>query len=315
MRKAFLTVLAGLVAQVAVAESVIQFDVEFDTQMEASGAFIPVLFTASPGEFNNFQPLPPSTLVGTVTLTVDTVTGQLSNANGAINQIVLNGTFSTESGNSPASGWSVHSFSDAVFDLYKPDSYLAIDWTSDPDRWPAFTATNVAGKLADHGPASLYGGNCPFAGGCRSAASAGTPNGNAPFLLFEEFTPVFNSITGSPIYPPAWRDSGTHPRIAGEATQTFPAAGLGYNNGMDGFVFQGVLDATNALGNGAFQPYPDGVQGQPGKVRIIQFSSTGATAYAWVGNIVPTVPAPLPAGGWMVLAMAGFLAPRVARRR
>jgi len=317
MRKFFMGLVASVLAQAAPAQNVIQFDVEFDSMLEASGAFLPFLYLAAPGDFNNNQPLPPSSLVGQVTLTVDPFTGELTNANGALNQIKLNGSYSTESGNSPSSGWSVHTFTDAVFDLYKPGSYIAINSTTDPDKWPAFTATNVNGALADHGPASIYGGTCPFTGGCKSSASAGGPTGTQPFILFQEFTNIFNLATSSPVYPSVWRNSGTHAKLSGPGSvlQTNPSTGLGFENGMDAFVFQGVLDATNALGGGTYQPYPDGVNGQPGIVRIMTMSSTGNTAYVFQAKVVPTVPAPLPAAAWLAVAAAGFTVPWIRRRR
>ena len=310
----------GLGVTVANAQSVISFDVVFDKVSEASGGFTSNLTDISSGPFNGNAAIVPPDLTAHVVLTATPGGTQLTNANGALNQITLNGSFSTVSGFSPAAGWSEHTFTDATFDLYKPNSFFAADAAAGND-WPIFTATSTNGALADHGPAANYGGSCPFAAGCLSAASAGTPGGTTPFGLFfggSREAPVTTGIAifagGAPVFPVSFRDSGNYPLIAGSATQTNPSTGLGYNNGMDAFALQGVLDVANSQGNGPSQLYPDGVGGRPGIVRILTFSSTGNTAYMVQGHVVYTA-VPGPATGWLLATAVGVLVPWVKRRR
>ncbi len=316
-----LGLLLGLGATVANAQSVISFDVVFDKVSEASGGFTSNLTDISSGPFNANAAIVPPDLTAHVVLTTTPGGTQLTNANGALNQITLNGSFSTVSGFSPAAGWSMHTFSDATFDLYKPNSFFAADAVTDASNWPVFTATSTNGALADHGPAANYAGSCPFFGGCLSAASAGTPNGTTPFGLFfggSREVPVTTGIpifvSGAPVYPVSFRDSGNYPLIAGSATQTNPSTGLGYDNGMDAFALQGVLDVANSQGNGPSQLYPDGVGGRPGIVRIMTFSSTGNTAYMVQGHVVYTA-VPGPATGWLLATAVGVVVPWVKRRR
>ena len=91
----------GLVASTSWAQTAITFDVVFHTVYEASGGFTPVLGPILPGPFNNFDPIPPPMLTGTVTLTLIDGTSQLA-PGPAVNTITLNGSFSTESGFAPA---------------------------------------------------------------------------------------------------------------------------------------------------------------------------------------------------------------------
>jgi len=110
--------------------------VVFDKVSEASGSFTSNLTDISPGPFNGNAAIIPPDLTGHVILTAVPSGTQLTNANGALNQITLNGSFSTVSGFSPAAGWSTHTFDNATFDLYKPNSYFATDFVTDPNNWP-----------------------------------------------------------------------------------------------------------------------------------------------------------------------------------
>ncbi len=295
MKKLFGGLALGLCAVPVFAQSVLTFDVVFDRVLEASGAFTSNLTAIQPGPLNGNAPIEPPALTGTVTLSTVPSSNQLAGPdNGyplALNTITLNGSFSTESGFSPSNGWSIHTFTNATFDLYKAGSYFATDFVSNPTDWATFTATGADGRLSDHGPAAIYGGNCPFSLGCQSAKPAGSGSGATSFDLFDVDTPIFAS--GAPVFGTQYRNSGNHPLVAGSATQTNPGSGLGYDNGMDVFVLQGVLDTANTQGNGTAQLYPDGVNGYPGKVRIVTFSNTGNTAYVVEGHVAySVVPAP-----------------------
>ena len=122
---------AGLLASSAWAQTEITFDVVFHTVYEASGNFAPVLNEIIPGPFNNNQPIPEPNLTGTVTLTLIDGTTQLA-PTPAVNTITLNGSFSTESGFAPANSWTENVFVDAVFDFEAPNTYVALDSTTDP---------------------------------------------------------------------------------------------------------------------------------------------------------------------------------------
>jgi len=312
MKKVLFGLALGFCVTGSNAQSVISFDVVFDQVYEASGSFTPNLRAIEPGPFNNNAPIEPPSLTAHVVLSAVASGTELTNSGGALNQITLNGSFSTISGNSPSNGWSTHSFADATFDLYKASSYFATDFVTDPNDWPVFTATSANSTLSDHGPAANYGGNCPFAFGCLSAASAGTPTGTTPFALFEVGTPVFAG--GAPVFPASFRDSGNYPLIAGSVTQTNPSTGLGFENGMDAFALQGVLDVADSQGNGESQLYPDGVGGRPGIVRIMTFSSTGNTLYMVEGRVVYAA-VPGPAAGWLLATGMALLISWKKRRR
>lgn len=304
----------GLFAAPAFSQSVLTFDVVFDRVMEASGAFTSNLTPIRPGPFNGNAPIEPPSLTGTVTLSAVPSSTQFAGPdNGfplAVNTITLNGSFSTLSGFSPANGWSTHTFSNATFNLYSADSYSATDFTSNPTDWATFTATGANGKLSDHGPAAIYGGTCPFTLGCVSANPAGSGSGATAYDLFDEGTPIFAS--GAPVFGTQFRNKGNHPLVSGTATQTNPGSGLGYDNGMDAFALQGVLDTTNSQGNGVAQLYPDGVNGYPGKIRIVTFSDTGNTAYVVEGHVVYSV-VPGPEALWLFGSAVGLLGLRHRR--
>jgi len=280
----------ALLTATAHAQSIITFDVVFDQVYEASGSFAPNLVPVAPGPFNNDQPIAPPNLTAHVVMTAVASGTQITGTN----TIRVNGSFSTESGNSPSNGWSTHTFNGAVFNLLKAggtNSYFATDFLP-PADWPIFTATAANGYLSDHGPNSIYGGTCPYIqlGGsnCASAQSAGTGTGTTPYGLFASGTNIYNTGTSLPTFP-TLANAGNYPLLSGIYSQTNPSTGLGFDNGMDAFAFQGVLDTANSQGNGASQPYPDGVSGYPGKVRILTFSSTGNTAYMVEGHIITPI--------------------------
>jgi hypothetical protein len=274
-------------AAAANAQSVITFDVVFDTVYEASGAFAPNLVPVAPGPFNNNQPIAPPTLTAHVVMSAVASGTQLT----AVNTIRVNGSFSTESGNSPSNGWSVHTFNGATFNLLKAgatNSYFAVDFVSNANDWATFTSTAANGYLADHGPAAGYGGTCPFFFGCLAVQPAGNGSGTGTFGLFAAGTTIFNTVSSLPAFP-TLADAGHYPLVSGIYSQSNPSTGLGFANGMDAFAFQGVLDTTNSQGNGASQPYPNGVNGFPGIVRILTFSNTGNTAYMVQGHIITPI--------------------------
>ena len=305
MKKLLSGVALSLVAGTSFGQSVLSFDVVFDQVYEASGAFAPTLQPIGPGPFNP-GPFPGPSLTGHVILTAVPSGTQLI----ATNTLQLNGSFSTYSGNAPGPG-TTHTFSNATFDLFKPASFFATDFVFSGANWPIFTATAANGTLSDHGPNSIYGGTCPYPqfgpANCASAQSAGTGTGTTPFGLFAQGTTIFS---GSAVYP-TLANAGNYALIGGSYSSTSPASSLSFANGIDAFAFQGVLDTANSQGNGASQPYPDGVLGFPGKVRFLAFSGSGNTAYMVEGRVV--APIPVPAAVWLFGSALGLLG--VARRR
>lgn len=298
MRKYLAGLLLSLVASSAFAQSVVTFDVKFTRVLEASGAFAPVLNEVAPGPFNP-GPIPPPNLTGTVTISTVPSATQLA-SKPALNQIVLNGTWSTTSGFSPSTGWSDYTYNNAVFDLYSQDPTPSYTYTEliapssgDPAIWDVITGTAVDGLLSDHGPASLYGGVCPENGGfpgfgCFSAN---------PFITFEEGTVVFDTGTSMPNFP-TLADAGWHPLVSGSVSATNPSAGLNHDNGLDGFYMQTFLNTnTNTIDPG-------------GVVRILMSSNTGNTWYVVEGTVVP-----IPAAAWLfasALGLLGWLRRRIA---
>jgi len=286
MRKLLVGLTLGLSAAAANAQSVLTFDVVFDQVYEASGAFTPNLTPVGPGPFNSNQPVPPPNLKAHVVMSAVPSGTQLT----AVNTITLNGTFSTESGNSPSNGWTVHTFNAATFNLLKPagNSFFGIDFVTNANDWPTFISTSANGYLSDHGPAAAYGGTCPYFFGCASAQPGGNGAGTGTFGLFASGTNIYNTGTSLPSFP-TLANAGNYPLISGTYSQTVPSTGLGFENGIDAFALQAVLDVQNSQGNGSSQPYPNGVNGYPGIVRFLTISSTGNTAYMVQGHIVTPI--------------------------
>jgi hypothetical protein len=294
MRKFLAGLTLTLLAGASNAQSTISFWVVFDQVYEASGAFAPNLVPVGPGAFCTPPActIPPVNLAGHVVLTAVASGTALTGTN----TLTLYGSFSTQSGNSPSTGWSVHTFNTATFDLFKAGSNFATDFvngTSLPpyvggsvNDWPAFLGTAPNGNLSDHGPVALYGGTCPYFFGCVDAQA---PAGLAVSPLdgsniWGNGTQIFNGV--SAVYP-TLADAGTYPLISGTATQTNPSTGLGFNNGVDAFVFAGVFDTLNTQGFGTSQPYIAGnSHSYVNKVRFLTFSSTGNTAYMVEGHLV-----------------------------
>jgi hypothetical protein len=285
MRKLLVGLALGLSAAASNAQSVLTFDVVFDQVYEASGAFTPNLTAVGPGPFNP-GPIAPPNLKARVVMSAVPSGTQLT----AVNTITLNGSFSTESGNSPSNGWSVHTFNAATFNLLKAggNSFFAIDFVTNPNDWPTFISSAANGYLSDHGPAAGYGGTCPYFFGCASLQPGGNGTGAGTFGLFAPGTNIFNTGTSLPSFP-TLANAGHYPLASGTYSQTNPGSGLGFDNGMDAFAFQGVLDTTNSQGNGSSQPYIDGVNGYPGIVRILITSTTGNTAYMVQGRVVTPI--------------------------
>jgi hypothetical protein len=312
----------SLFAGASLAQSTIQFDVVFDAAYDASGNFVPNLTLMADGPFcNTTKQVPPChvtppVLAGHVVLTVAAGGTALTGTN----TITLNGTFSSKAGNAPANNWADYNFSNATFDLFKPGSRIAINTAgtalSAADQ-PAFIATGADGTLSDHGPVSLYSGTCPYIGGCASLGPAGdagavSSDGTG---IFGPGVSIFNTGTQTATHP-AYKDAGFYPLISGTATEVNgvvvvgqppnqPIAGLGMENGLDAFVFSGVLDTANGS-----QPYADQTKGYPGIVRILTFS-TGVTSYMVQGHIV--APVPIPTAAWLFGSVLGLIG--LARRR
>jgi hypothetical protein len=308
--------LAGLVliacASAANAQSVLNFDVVFDRVLEASGAFAPTLNpTASSGPFcsgpgGSCPTWAPPTVTGHVTMTAAPSSTNLV----LTNTITLNGTWDTTSGFAPSSGWGSQTFSNAVFDLRgsSTTSYFATDFVTNPTNWAIHAATAANGLVSDQGPASIYGGSCPFFFNCASAQSGGSPNGTTAEGGGNSFQVGTTIYSGGAVYNAGFRNTGNHALVSGSVSPNTSAliagAGLGFENGMDAFVLNGVLDVANTQGNGPSQLYADGVGGFPGKVRIVTFSNSGTTAYVLEGHITYV---PVPAAVWLFGSALGLL--------
>jgi hypothetical protein len=318
MKKVVAGLAISLLSAPVFAQSVIEFDVVFDRVLEASGAFTPNLQPVANGPFFPSGALPAVTVTGHVIISAIPSSNELAGpTNGfplAKNEITLNGTFSTQSGNSPSAGWATFTFNNAKFNLFSSGAYMATDFVSNPTNWQNFAATGLNGKLSDHGPAGVYGGSCPFFFGCLSANPGGSGSGaspvgwNQPNQLWKSGTPIFDKTINQPIFGAGYRNTGNHALISGSMTQVNAGAGIGFENGLDAFAYEGVLDTQDTQGLGrTSQPYADGVGGFPGKVRIVTFSNSGNTAYSLEGHIVYAA-VPVPAAAWLFGSALGLLA-------
>ena len=265
MRK-FITGLAiSLLSSASFAQSVINFDVDFHTVYAASGGFAPTLVATAPGPFNGSAPIPAVNLSGSVTMSTVVSTTQLITTN----TLTLNGSWQTESGFEPTNTWSTHTYTDAVFDFGGgiPNAYVATDFVSSGADWPLLGGTASDGIMSDQGPASLYGGTCPFFFGCLAAN---------PMELLPGGTTIFDGV-GAAL--PTYADAGFNALIGGSTTSTVDlggapvGAGLGSGNGLDLISFDMVL-----IGGSVPQP--------GGTVRFAVFSDTGTTAYMVEGTII-----------------------------
>jgi len=304
VKKLLIGLVLGLAAAGANAQSVLQFNVVFDTVYEASGAFAPNLNPVSPGPFNGNAPIAPPSLTGTVTLISPPSSSAITSGT-----ITLNGSWSSTSGFAPPSGWGTQTMTNATFDL--GGGFFGLDFFSNPTNWAIKTSTAANGLLSDQGPEAIYGGvgNCPlpvfFGVNCQSAQSGGSPTGAEAQGLFAPGTQIYN---GAAVYAPGFRNTGNHALVSGTVTPNagIAGAGLGFENGIDAFALDGVLDTANTQGNGPSQLYPDGVGGNPGKVRILTWSNSGTTAYMLEGHVT-YAPVPVPAGVWLMGSALGLL--------
>lgn len=267
MRKILSGLIVSLISSASFAQSVITFDVEFHTVYAASGSFAPNLVATAPGPFNNNDPIPDVNLSGQVTLSTVVSSNQLAPAP-AVNSLTLNGSWTSESGNEPSNTWSTHTYNDAVFDFGNgfPGGYVATDFVQ-PVDWPLIAGTGANGIMSDHGPASNYGGTCPFFFGCLSANPFETMAGGT--LIFDA---TLNGGLGGAALP-TFADAGNHALTSGTYTPGNVSAGLGSDNGLDSIAFDFTLLGGQVPGLG-------------GTVRFAVFSDTGTTAYMVEGTIV-----------------------------
>lgn len=287
MRKVILGGLLSLFASTSFAQSVITFDVEFNTVYAASGSFAPDLVATAPGPFNNNQPIPAVNLTGQVTLSTVVSSNQLA-PSPAVNTLTLNGDWTSESGFEPSNTWSTHTYNGAVFDFGGgfPNAYVATDFIQ-PVDWPLLASTAANGLMADHGQA--LAGACPFFFGCLS------PEGFQPDL-FAGGTQIFDAtlnggLGGAAL--PTYANAGFNPLIGGTYTPGNVSAGLGSDNGLDAIAFDFTLEGGQIPGAG-------------GTVRFAVFSDTGTTAYMVEGTILPQV-IPVPAAAWLFGSALGLL--------
>lgn len=292
MKKILAGLLLSLFASASFAQSVITFDVDFHTVYAASGAFAPNLAATAPGPFNGDAPIPPVNLTGQVTMS--TVVSSTQLAPGAINTLTLNGSWTSESGFEPSNTWATHTYNNAVFDYGAP-GYVATDFVSSGADWPLIATTASDGQMSDHGPASNYGGTCPYFFGCLS------PN---PLVstLFAGGTQIFdgtlNGGAGGPVFP-TYANAGFHALIGGSTSSALNigggpiGSGLDSTNGIDAIAFDMVLEGGQTPQAG-------------GTVRFLVFSDTGTTAYMVEGTILGA-PVPVPAAVWLFGSALGLL--------
>lgn len=269
-----------LLATTSYAQSTITFNVTFDTFYAASGSFVPDL-----QEFET----DPITLTGTVVLTAVASGTELTGGND-LNYITLNGAWNSAFAFNPPNTQQVFTYDNAKFGLFGDPSFFANDFLAMVPQ-PISTGTAVDGLLSDWGPASLYGGTCPYPdfGGGFNCVSAN------PQIPFEAGTTVFN---GTDSNFPTLADAGWHPLLEGAASQETlnmgaPLTDLSHDNGLDGFYFEGGLDTVVP---GAIVP--------GGIVRIVMTSASGNTMYVLEGT---TTLIPVPAAVWLFGSALGLL--------
>ena len=291
MRKFITGLVLSLFASASFAQSVITFDVDFHTVHSASGAFAPNLGATAPGPFNNNDPIPAPNLSGQVTISTVVSSNQL--APGATNTLTLNGSWTSESGFEPSNTWATHTYNNAVFDFGAP-GFVATDFVQ-PGDWPMLASTASDGQMADHGPASQFGGTCPFFFGCLS------PNGMES-TQFASGTQIFdgtlNGGLGGPVFP-TYADAGNHALIGGSTSSALNLGGGAVGSG---------LDSTNGIDAIGLDLTLLGGQtpGPGGTVRFLVFSDTGTTAYMVEGTILAAA-VPVPAAVWLFGSALGLL--------
>ncbi len=287
----------SLMATASFAQSTISFNVTFNKLLQASGGFLPNLYDSTNDPLGFGSTSPAFSISGNVVLSAVPSSTFLTNT--GPNTITLNGSFSDNwPGVSPASTWLTHTYNNATFDLFQTGGKFANNFVV-PEPQPIFIGTSASGLLSDHGPASQFGGVCPFpAFGVFNCGSA------QPALAFGSGFTVFSA--GAALYP-TLGNLGQHDLIGGSYVRSGAGSGanfsIGHDNGLDGFYFSGQLcgPANNALCGG--QTITPG-----GVVRVVMTSSTANTYYVLEGTVVP-----VPAAVWLMGSALGLLG--LARRR
>jgi len=292
VKKFFIGLLLSLFASASFAQSTITFNVVFDRVLQASGAQLPFLYdsTNDPLDIATGGTTPIPNLTGTVTLTAVASSTQLTSA--GPNEITLNGSWTDEFAFAPPENWLVHTYENATFDLFQTGGKFANDFSL-PNPQPIFIGSDLNGLLSDHGPVDP----CPFPTNIFNPP-AGNCFSDNPALTFGDDFDVFDTGSSTAIYP-GLADLGQHDLISGTYSldNMTVGAGIGHDNGLDGFYFEGELctgDLT-ACGGGTIAP--------GGIVRIVMTSDTGNTMYVVEGTVAPI---PLPAAAY--LFPAGLIA-------
>ena len=297
MKKIFSGLFLSLMASASFAQSVITFAVDFHTVYAASGGFAPTLAATAPGPFNGNAPIPPVNLSGQVTISTVVSTNELA-ISPAVNTLTLNGSWTSESGFEPTNTWSTTTYNNAVFDFgvtTPATGYVATDFVSSGSDWPLLASTASDGIMSDHGPASNYGGTCPYFFGCL-AANPMEPN------QFAGGTTIFDTGTSTAVFP-TYGNAGNHALISGTASSIFNETGdpigpggnggLGSDNGLDAIAFDFTL-------LGGQDPAPGGT------VRFLVFSDTASTAYMVEGTILAAA-VPVPGAVWLFGSALGLM--------